>query len=157
MVAKTVYIILLIFVLLVVVVPILLNLLGIPVRPTGGGRGGWSGGGSSAGNTALSGVLLRSSDAGQQWAAAEFRRDNRQVLPSGILDIAFYPVRSKSPQATAVAPQAQRTSNGVNPADEDIIFAGTKGSGLWKSEDAGGVWRKIDDANHVLQSGADVY
>lgn len=128
MVAKTVYIILLLFVLLVVVVPILLNVLGISVIP----GGGWGGSGSTS-TKGLSGVLLRSSDSGQHWAAAEWRRDNRPVLPSGIFDMAFHPVNA------------------------DILFAGTATSGLWKSENAGAVWAKMNDANHVLQANADVY
>ncbi|MFY9462947.1 MAG: hypothetical protein WAP52_02040, partial [Candidatus Sungiibacteriota bacterium] len=69
----------------------------------------------------------------QQWGAAEFNRDNRQTIPLGILDIAFH------------------------PANNDVIFVGAVGSGLWKSEDSGAVWRKINDANNTLQSRADVY
>ncbi len=124
MVAKTVYAILLIFVVLVVIVPLLLNALGIPVGPGGGG---------SATGTARNGILLRSPDGGQNWQSAEFNRDNKPALPSEILDIAFHPV------------------------DVNVMFAGTRGSGLWKSEDAGAVWKKINDANHILQAGADVY
>ncbi len=127
MVAKTVYAILLIFVVLVVIVPLLLNMLGIPIGPGGGS------GGSGVRGAARSGVLLRSSDGGQNWAAAEFNRDNRPALPSGIFDIAFH------------------------PADANVVFAGTRGSGIWKSEDAGAVWKKINDASHILQPGADVY
>lgn len=152
MVAKTVYVILLIFVVLVVIVPLLLNALGIPIGPGGGGSGG-----SSIIGTARNGILLRSPDGGQNWQAAEFNRDNKPALPSEILDMAFYPVRSNSPEATAVAPTAQRTSNGVNPIDANVLFAGTRGSGLWKSEDAGAVWKKVNDADHILQAGADVY
>ncbi len=129
MVAKTIYIILLIFILLVVVVPLLLNALGIPIGPAGGGGGG----GSGIGGAARSGILLRSSDGGQNWQAAEFNRDNKPALPSEILDIAFHPV------------------------DGNILFAGTRGSGFWRSEDAGAVWKKVNDTNHVLQAGADVY
>lgn len=129
MVAKTIYIILLLFVLLVVVVPIVLSLLGISVIPSGG----WGGGGSGSTNTkGLSGVLLRT-DGGGHWTAVEWNRDNRPVLPAGISDIVFHPTNT------------------------DAVFAGTIGSGLWKSENAGAVWHKINDANHILQSAADVY
>ena len=130
MVVKTVYIILLLFVLLVVVVPIVLGVLGISVIPDGG----WGGSGSGSTSTqGLSGVLLRSSDGGGHWTAAEWNRDNRPALPAGISDIAFHPTNT------------------------DVVFAGTIGSGLWKSENTGAVWRKINDANHILQSAADVY
>lgn len=130
MVAKTVYIILLLFVLLVVVVPIVLSVLGISVIP----GGGWGSGGSGSTSTkGLSGALLRSSDGGGHWSAAEWNRDNRPALPSGILDIAFHPTNT------------------------DVVFAGTAASGLWKSEDAGATWHKMNDANHVLQPAADVY
>lgn len=130
MVVKTVFAILLIFILLVVIIPLALNALGIPLGPGGGGN--W--GRRNSGNGAMQGAILaRSVDGGEHWSATEFNRDNRPVLPLEILDIAFH------------------------PANADVIFAGTAGSGIWKSEDAGAVWRKVNDANQILQPAADVY
>ncbi|MBU6414818.1 hypothetical protein KGQ34_01050 [Patescibacteria group bacterium] len=37
-----------------------------------------------------------------------------------------------------------------------IMYLGTKGGGLWKTTNGGDLWKKLDDKNHVLESGADV-
>lgn len=127
MVAKTIIAIILIFFLLVVVLPALLNVLGVPI---GSGSGRSSGGGNT--DTLKSGILLRSPDGGAAWQAAQFNPDGKPQ-PSGISDIAF------------------------DPRDTNVMLAGTLGSGLWKSADDGATWKKMADRNNVLQARSDVY
>lgn len=77
--------------------------------------------------------LLRSQDGGENWASATKSTDGRTRFPSEILDLSFHATSS------------------------DIIFLGSKGSGLWKSVDGGNSWQKIVDRARVLDPRADVY
>lgn len=45
----------------------------------------------------------------------------------------------------------------LHPKDSKIIFVGTKGGGLWKTENGGGSWKKIKDKNSVLEENAWVH
>lgn len=44
-----------------------------------------------------------------------------------------------------------------HPANPEIIFAGTKSDGLWKSEDGGKQWKKMSDGLGILKSSSDIY
>lgn len=87
----------------------------------------------SGGPQAGSGILLRSGDGGMGWENTVFSGARRIRAPDKILDIAFH------------------------PQNADIVFAGTKSSGLWKSDDGGKSWGKITDQSRALESNADVY
>lgn len=92
-----------------------------------------SGGGAVTSSSAGQNLALRSRDAGENWDGISFLGDGRVSLPSQILDMAFHP---------------------QNP---DVIFMGTKSSGIWKSKDTGQSWKKISDKSRVLNPIADVY
>ena len=40
------------------------------------------------------------------------------------------------------------------PSDPNIYYVGTPGGGVWKTEDAGRVWKPIFDQEHVASIGA---
>lgn len=89
--------------------------------------------GSVGGDAASGGVLLRSVDGGIKWLNAAISEDQKNRFPGKIFDLAFHPQNS------------------------DILFAGTKSSGLWKSTHAGASWVKVSDGARVLSPTADVY
>ena len=76
--------------------------------------------------------LLRSADKGGEWQAPQFVREGRAALPAEILDVVFH------------------------PQDANILFAGTKSSALWKSEDQGATWKKVIDRAGALDAHSDV-
>ena len=45
----------------------------------------------------------------------------------------------------------------IDPQNSSVLYAGTKGAGLWKSFDRGDTWQKSHDAARVLEAEADVY
>ena len=92
-----------------------------------------SDGGGSSSSSSVGRGLLRSRDGGENWEDVSFLGDRRVSLPAQILDIAFHP---------------------QNP---DLIFMGTRSSGIWKSIDTGQSWEKIYDKSRVLDPSADVY
>lgn len=113
---------------LLVVLPFVLNMAGFNYFDLSGT--------SSGGNTSSSAgqdLVLRSRDVGENWDDISFLGDKGVSMPNQILDIAFHP---------------------QNP---DIIFMGTKSSGIWESKDAGRSWEKIFDKSRVLSPSADVY
>lgn len=77
--------------------------------------------------------LLRSVDEGDIWENVSKSADKRLAFPQQILDLSFH------------------------PKDPDILYAGSKGAGLWKSNDTGKSWQKIFDASKILLPEADVY
>ena len=89
---------------------------------------GGGGGGLRAGRA--SGAMIRSENEGGDWIPPIFSGDR---VPSAIFDVAFHP---------------------ENP---DIVLAGTKGSGIWKSADGGTHWEAAPDRAGVLRTDADVY
>lgn len=89
-----------------------------------------TGGGGGSERSRASGALIRSEDEGGAWTAPTFSGSR---IPSSIFDIAFHP---------------------ENP---DIMFAGTKGSGIWKSTDGGVRWKPAPDRAGALRADADVY
>lgn len=63
-----------------------------------------------------------------------------------------------------VAIDKTQTLNGVNildlaidPQDSNVIFAGTKDNGLYRSGNAGEIWDKVKDGNKYLDINASVY
>lgn len=113
---------------LVVVLPFVLNIAGFKSF-------GLSGLGSVGGGPLASAGegLLRSADGGENWDGAAISKTSRVPFPARLFDLAFH------------------------PQDSDIIFIGSKSSGLWKSKDAGKSWEKIFDQARVLSPASDVY
>lgn len=91
------------------------------------GRGG---SGTAAPDAA---ILLRSADRGGQWSAPVFIRERRDPDPAYVYDIV------------------------PHPAATTTLFMGTKGAGLWRSEDAGATWREVRDSSGALDLRSDVY
>lgn len=88
------------------------------------------GGGAAAPDAA---ILLRSRDHGEHWESPQFIRERRDPAPAYVYDIAPHPVATTT------------------------LFAGAKGAGLWKSEDAGATWREVRDSSGALDPRSDVY
>lgn len=86
------------------------------------------GGGGSA---RAAGGLLRSLDSGETWEAAAVSED-KTSFPREILDLVFH------------------------PRENNTLFIGAKSSGLWKSENGGASWRRVEDETGLLV-GTDVY
>ncbi|TSD03726.1 MAG: hypothetical protein Greene071436_258 [Parcubacteria group bacterium Greene0714_36] len=85
------------------------------------------------GSAQSGGLLFRSKDGGEHWEPATFVRERRDPTPSYIYDVVAHPVATTT------------------------LFAGTKGAGLWKSEDAGMTWRQIKDTAGVMNPRSDIY
>lgn len=103
----------------------------LPVLLTLGGIDILPGGaGFSSGTGRASGALIRSENDGDDWTTPTF---SGKRIPSSIFDIAFY------------------------PEDPNTVLAGTKGSGIWKSADAGVTWAFTPDRAGALHDNADVY
>lgn len=79
------------------------------------------------------GILLRSADAGATWKPVVFHHDRREPEPDYIYDVATHPMATTT------------------------LFAGTKGAGLWKSEDAGETWNEVRDSAGALDPQSDIY
>lgn len=120
-------IILIVFLVLLIILPIILNSLGVPIF-SGSSRGG-----SAITSDLRDAMLAFSSDGGGKWQAPEFKREKKEAIPSGILDIAF------------------------DPRDANMIFMGTRGAGLWKSVDGGAHWSRARDRDGVIAERSDVY
>lgn len=121
------YVLILIIVLLgvLVILPFVLNIVGIPIFQFGSVGGGRPTLGDAG--------MLRSEDGGKNWEAVSFSEDRQIYFPREIFDLTFH------------------------PAEQNIIFIGTKSSSIWKSETRGVSWKKIVDSAAVLEPGADVY
>lgn len=76
-------------------------------------------------------AFLRSADEGKSWS--EIRVEENGFSPREILNIAFHP---------------------QNPA---ILYLGAKAGGLWKSDNRGQSWMRINDTSGTLRRDADVY
>jgi len=79
------------------------------------------------------GTLIRSTDGGINWTSASVSEDSRTGFPATIIDFSFHP---------------------QNP---DVIYLGTKSSGLWITENGGASWHRVLDARKNLLPSADVY
>ncbi len=90
-------------------------------------------GAASGGLDAGAEKILRSSDGGINWEGVVRSRERGVAFPKKIYDLKFHP---------------------QNPG---MIFLGTKGAGLWKSEDGGFSWSAVKDESGVLDPKADVY
>lgn len=77
--------------------------------------------------------IIRSENSGLDWAEAAVSENKKNRFPANIFSLTFH------------------------PKEAEIIFLATKGSGLWKSANAGRSWNKITDSAKVLKSTADVY
>lgn len=128
MVLKILLISLVVILGLIVVLPFVLNIAGFQSF-------GLSGLGSIGGApSAIAGEgLLHSGDGGETWENAAISKTSRVYFPARIFDLTFHP---------------------QNP---DLVFVGSKSSGLWKSADAGRSWEKVFDRGKVLAPTADVY
>ncbi|MBI3420749.1 MAG: hypothetical protein HY006_01675 [Candidatus Sungbacteria bacterium] len=89
--------------------------------------------GASSGTSDAGGIILRSVDAGARWEHVALRQERRMPLPQQIYDLSFHPKNS------------------------DVMLAGTKGSGIWKSADGGATWQKLADKTNTLAPNADVF
>jgi len=90
--------------------------------------------GSLGGEVGLVGEgLLLSTDGGRNWDNAAISEDKKIRFPAQILDLAF------------------------TPENPNLLFLGTKSSGLWKSENGGKSWRKVIDNTGGLKPDADIY
>lgn len=125
---KILLIVLVVILGLLIVLPFVLSIAGFKSF-------GFSGLGSVGGGPSASAGegLLRSADGGENWESAAVSKTNRVPFPAKIFDLAFH------------------------PQDPNIIFIGSKSSGLWKSKDAGKSWEKVFDKASVLSPTADVY
>lgn len=88
-------------------------------------------GGGAAGPDAA--ILMRSRDRGEHWDTPTFIRERRDPSPAYVYNIAPHPVATTT------------------------LLAGTKGAGLWKSEDAGVTWWQVKDSSGALDIRSDVY
>jgi hypothetical protein len=77
--------------------------------------------------------IWRSEDGGEHWIISEISELRGVSFPREIYDIEF------------------------SPSDNDVIFMGTRGSGLWKSTTRGVSWKPAVDTSRVLKPRADVY
>lgn len=109
----------------VVILPFILNVVGVPVFQFGSVGSGFAGSGGT--------TMLRSSDGGTKWEEATFLREKRLPPPAQIFSLTFH------------------------PTSPNVIFAGTKASGLWISSDGGEHWSKAVDPSRTLDITADVY
>lgn len=84
MITRVIIIVLIVFLALLIVLPLILNSLGVPILSR-------SGGGSAVTSDLRDAMLVFSSDGGGKWQVPEFVHEKKEALPSGILDIAFDP------------------------------------------------------------------
>lgn len=77
--------------------------------------------------------VFRSNDGGETWTLAARTSEIGVFLPSNILSFVF------------------------DPANPDIIYLGTKGSGLWVSKNNGESWARVLDAKGTLAANAEIY
>ena len=117
-------------ILLIILFAFLILVVFIPLLLSGVGVDITRGGDGGAGEAF---VLRRSGDNGENWGMPTFVRERRDPMPREIFDIAFH------------------------PRDQQVLFAGTKSAGLWKSDDAGESWRPVRDRAGTLVPTSDVY
>lgn len=108
-----------------VVLPFVLNIIGVNIFQLGSGGDGFL-------RSNREESLFLSFDGGE-WTSASFVHDKKTNAPSQFFDISFH------------------------SQDKTIVFLGTKGSGLWKSVDAGKTWEKKFDHGRILDPRGDVY
>src|SRR5262249_35446946 len=96
-------------------------------------------------------------DVGQ--AVAESDEQNNSYQPAG-------PVRldqveenrwqsigpSTRPAAGEIFGVGRVTTLAIHPQNPDVVYAGARGSGLWKTEDGGRSWRPLTDALPLAQA-----
>ncbi len=78
-------------------------------------------------------TLVRSENGGETFASAALSQEIATPFPQQISDVVFDPVRPGR------------------------VWLGTRGAGLWASDDNGKKWRKIRDTARVLDGAADIY
>lgn len=77
-------------------------------------------------------VLLRSLSEGSDWEDASVAEDPKVAFPGQLNYLSFHP---------------------TNP---NVMALGTRGAGLWITENGGAFWKKIEDKNKLLDSKADI-
>ncbi|MDO8600492.1 MAG: hypothetical protein Q7R73_02640, partial [bacterium] len=77
--------------------------------------------------------LFRSDDGGAAWRAKNMGEEDLDFAKQELFDLK------------------------IDPQNSSVLYAGTKGAGLWKSFDQGDTWQKPHDAAQVLEAEADVY
>ncbi|MDP2703804.1 MAG: hypothetical protein Q8P01_01105, partial [bacterium] len=77
--------------------------------------------------------LFRSDDGGAAWRAKNMGEEDLDFAKQELFDLK------------------------IDPQNSGVLYAGTKGAGLWKSFDRGDTWQKPHDAAQVLEAEADVY
>ncbi|OHA14858.1 MAG: hypothetical protein A3G49_04180 [Candidatus Sungbacteria bacterium RIFCSPLOWO2_12_FULL_41_11] len=87
--------------------------------------------------------FFKSQDGGASWEKKNESEERIPINAFSILDFAFYP--------------ALVDKSGVYLKDSKIIFVGTKGGGLWKTEDGANSWKKVSDKNKILEADAWVH
>lgn len=78
-------------------------------------------------------ALMRSSDGGESWENFSVSENKRISFPAIILDFAFHP---------------------TNP---NLLFIGSYRSGLWRSDNGGTLWKKVDGGLGTPKGDSDVY
>lgn len=77
--------------------------------------------------------LFRSDDGGETWRAKNTGEEGLNFAKRELFDLK------------------------IDPQNSAVLYAGTKGGGLWKSSDRGDTWQKPHDTNRVLEVESDVY
>lgn len=126
MLLRVILILLVVLFTVVLVLPFILNMFGFQVLQFG------AAGGSSARKAESDPVLLRSLSEGNDWEDSSVTEDPKAAFPSVLSYLAFHP---------------------TNPNN---MFLGTRGAGLWKTENGGAFWKKVEDKNKLLDGKADI-
>lgn len=162
MLAKIVLILIALLIVFLVVIPLVLNMFGVPIFQFESAGGG--------GTNSVTGILITSTDGGRTWVDAGLSEDTDARFPSKIFDIAFHPTnpdtlflgglssglwRSEtrgvswtrvSDRGGVLSPQSDVYAVVVSPQNPDIIytavFQNNRGR-ILKSEDGSGSFEEI--------------